>query len=109
MLFPCGHTFCKKCISEYAKVKKMCPFCRSKFESMAPNLSLQNLIQSATEKKPPPRQPQFDTQKAQEQEIGTLSNQEADSYIQQFRVLAVKHKVMNDELRQAEKELSHVG
>ena len=51
ILFPCGHTFCKTCIDTYAKVKKKCPFCRSTFNSMAPNISLQNLILSANEKK----------------------------------------------------------
>ena len=40
ILFPCGHTFCKGCINKYAKQKKLCPFCRQKFESMAPNISL---------------------------------------------------------------------
>ena len=40
ILFPCGHTFCKACIDQYAKVKKKCPFCRSAFNSMAPNISL---------------------------------------------------------------------
>ena len=51
ILFPCGHTYCKECINTYAKVKKKCPFCRSTFNSMAPNISLQNLILSANEKR----------------------------------------------------------
>ena len=51
ILFPCGHSFCKQCINSYAKIKKKCPFCRSGFNSMAPNISLQNLILSANEKK----------------------------------------------------------
>lgn len=51
ILFPCGHTFCKQCIDSFAKVKKMCPFCRTTYNTMAPNLSLQNLILSAKEKK----------------------------------------------------------
>lgn len=50
ILFPCGHTFCKHCIEKYAKVKQTCPFCRSKFNSMAPNISLQNLILTAAAK-----------------------------------------------------------
>ena len=40
ILFPCGHSFCKQCIDSYAKIKKKCPFCRSGFNSMAPNISL---------------------------------------------------------------------
>ncbi|CDW79924.1 zinc finger protein [Stylonychia lemnae] len=51
ILFPCGHTFCKICISSYTKQKKKCPFCRQSIQSMAPNISLQNLILSANEKK----------------------------------------------------------
>lgn len=47
ILFPCGHTFCKACIEKYAKQKKMCPFCRQEFKSMAPNISLQNMIMAA--------------------------------------------------------------
>ena len=31
------------------KTKKMCPFCRCKYNSMAPNLSLQNLVQMAND------------------------------------------------------------
>ena len=50
ILFPCGHTFCKACIEQYAKSKKSCPFCRKKFNSTAPNLSLQNLVVAANEK-----------------------------------------------------------
>ena len=51
ILFPCGHTFCKVCINAYAKEKKKCPFCRTPVASMAPNISLQNLILSANDKK----------------------------------------------------------
>lgn len=51
ILFPCGHTFCKVCIKKYAQTKKKCPFCRATFNSMAPNISLQNLILSANDKK----------------------------------------------------------
>ena len=50
ILFPCGHTFCKGCIETIAKQKKMCPFCRCKYNSMAPNLSLQNLVMMANDK-----------------------------------------------------------
>jgi len=39
------------CINNYAKQKKKCPFCRAPMDSMAPNISLQNLILSANEKK----------------------------------------------------------
>ena len=38
-------------IEKYAKVKKSCPFCRKIFNSMAPNISLQNLVKAAHEKK----------------------------------------------------------
>eukprot|EP00347_Sterkiella_histriomuscorum_P009394 403341378 len=51
ILFPCGHTFCKICIHKHINLKKECPFCRQKVQSMAPNISLQNLILSANENK----------------------------------------------------------
>ena len=50
ILFPCGHTFCKGCIDQVAKKNKMCPFCRCMYKSMAPNLSLQNLVEMANDK-----------------------------------------------------------
>ena len=52
ILFPCGHTFCKSCIDRAAGPSKVnsCPFCRVKWNSMAPNLSLQNLVQMANDK-----------------------------------------------------------
>lgn len=52
ILFPCGHTFCKACLDCAKKRygKKTCPFCRKIYNSMAPNLSLQNLVISANDK-----------------------------------------------------------
>ena len=50
ILFPCGHTFCKICIDSCAKNNKTCPFCRAKFATIAPNLSLQSLVQMANDK-----------------------------------------------------------
>jgi hypothetical protein len=51
---PCGHTFCSVCIeSNLAKGgagKNKCPYCRATIESKAPNLTLQNLVQSFVEK-----------------------------------------------------------
>ena len=51
ILFPCGHTFCKLCINTHAKQQSKCPYCRQTIKSMAPNISLQNLILSANERK----------------------------------------------------------
>ena len=46
LLFPCGHTFCRKCLDDNAKKngKKKCMWCRAHIQSAAINLSLQNLI-----------------------------------------------------------------
>ena len=48
LLFPCGHTFCEKCLKHHLdrERKSTCPFCRTRVESRAPNVSLQQLIQS---------------------------------------------------------------
>jgi hypothetical protein len=46
LLFPCGHTFCKKCLEDNEKKtgRQICPWCRAKITSCAVNLSLQNII-----------------------------------------------------------------
>lgn len=51
MLFPCGHTFCKSCVSHVRKTASAnggakCPYCRTKIESEAPNITLQQLVQT---------------------------------------------------------------
>jgi hypothetical protein len=50
LLFPCGHTFCKACVSECKKKVNVkggiftCPYCRTPIESSAINQSLKDLI-----------------------------------------------------------------
>ena len=114
ILFPCGHTFCKVCINSYAKLKKKCPFCRTPFQSMAPNISLQNLILSANEKKDEvikrlqAKQEQMlrnnaftscafgeSTQKTQQQQAS--SNFDTDKYINDFRLLDIRCGVLEEE------------
>lgn len=53
ILFPCGHTFCAKCLSTHMEThnKHNCPVCRKKIESKAPNYSLQQLILNFASKK----------------------------------------------------------
>jgi hypothetical protein len=40
---------------------------------------------------------------------GTLSGSETDSYIQQYRLLTIKQKVMKDEYLEADKQLRQVN
>ena len=48
LLFPCGHTFCVQCLTSHIDMgrKSTCPFCRSRIDSRATNVSLQQIIQS---------------------------------------------------------------
>jgi uncharacterized protein (UPF0212 family) len=48
LLFPCGRTFCKVCVEQSSNT---CPLCRSKIQSKATNYSLQQTIQSLSQKK----------------------------------------------------------
>ena len=52
LLFPCGHTFCERCLKRHIdrERKSTCPFCRATIESRATNVSLQQLIQSYVSK-----------------------------------------------------------
>lgn len=53
LLFPCGHSFCAACMKSNAKHvrEQKCPFCRAKVQSMALNISLQNLIETFVSKR----------------------------------------------------------
>jgi len=53
LLFPCGHTFCAKCIHSHYVThgKRTCPICRKKIDSKAPNYSLQQLILNFVQKR----------------------------------------------------------
>eukprot|EP01023_Acetabularia_acetabulum_P007826 TRINITY_DN1341_c0_g1_i1.p1 TRINITY_DN1341_c0_g1~~TRINITY_DN1341_c0_g1_i1.p1 ORF type:complete len:311 (-),score=38.96 TRINITY_DN1341_c0_g1_i1:153-1085(-) len=53
LLHPCGHTFCKVCVSRHRTThsKDRCPCCRESITAQAPNISLQQLIQNYIIKK----------------------------------------------------------
>jgi len=53
LLFPCGHSFCARCITAHTEKhrKTSCPFCREKITSKAPNMALQQLIQNYSAKR----------------------------------------------------------
>jgi len=111
ILFPCGHTFCKICIDQYAKLKKKCPFCRAVFNSMAPNISLQNLILSANEKRD---EVVLKLKNKQEQMLQTRQfasgdsvprptsssysdSDKAEEYIENYRMLDIRTTVLHEE------------
>src|SRR3546814_14883828 len=50
VLVPCGHTFCKSCLSVQRAMAK-CPYCRSDVQYIAENQALKNLIQMVHENK----------------------------------------------------------
>ena len=53
LFFPCGHTFCEKCIrTQKEKLKQfICPFCRVPVVNYAVNVALKSLINSFVESK----------------------------------------------------------
>lgn len=56
LLFPCGHTFCKVCMDNHnsrsnAGKASKCPVCRTTIDTVAPNLSLQQIIESFAAKR----------------------------------------------------------
>lgn len=51
ILFPCGHSFCKLCVSLQRKKSNTCPYCREKIESAAVNQSLRDLIEQFASQK----------------------------------------------------------
>lgn len=125
ILFPCGHTFCKVCINAYAKQKKKCPFCRTAISSMAPNISLQNLILSANEKKEEvikrlrakqeqmlknnsfsaDRMPMASAGAMVMGKIG-IDPSEADKYINDFRLLDIRCGVLEEEKQDYSQQLA---
>eukprot|EP01041_Mallomonas_annulata_P012129 gene12129-25453_t len=51
ILFPCGHTFCKACVTTCKRKSSHCPYCRTPIESSAVNQSLKTLIDQFVEKR----------------------------------------------------------
>jgi hypothetical protein len=54
LLFPCGHTFCARCLHTHLRQKpagsSTCPFCRTTIGSHAVNVSLQQIIDGFVDK-----------------------------------------------------------
>ena len=52
LLFPCGHTFCASCLSRLLSQsdRRNCPHCRQHIASHAPNVSLQQVIDTYVER-----------------------------------------------------------
>lgn len=42
---PCGHSFCRSCITNYWDHNNKCPICRETITSLMPNFTLLNIIQ----------------------------------------------------------------
>lgn len=46
LLFPCGHTFCKQCLTLHKENNNFCPSCRTEFVSEAVNQSLKQVMEA---------------------------------------------------------------
>lgn len=96
LLFPCGHTFCKKCLDDNLKKtgRKICPWCRAKIKSTAMNLSLQNLIVAYAKQK--------DVFVKEE----SVNNANEQDYLSQLKNYNLRCRLLENERENAK---SHIG
>jgi hypothetical protein len=104
ILFPCGHTFCAKCLDTHMQThnKQNCPVCRKKIDSKAPNYSLQQLILNFASKKKTivqerPMNPEHQplTTSSLEEDVGS---QTVESLRRQSDRIQVRLRVLQNEL-----------
>ena len=100
LLFPCGHTFCKTCLASNEKKtgKKLCPWCRSKIESQAINISLQNVIVAYAKNKGLYRESQ-DPEPAVQQRPAPAPEL---PYTQQLELITLRCSILQEEIHSAE-------
>ena len=89
MLFPCGHTFCKECVTRHTASsrgsKLTCPLCRGAVQSQAPNISLQNVISRLSAQK--------QEQAKQIRQFGYGSSDQKNNYNQMFAMYDTRCRV----------------
>eukprot|EP00743_Colponemidia_sp_Colp-15_P007347 GILK01007932.1.p1 GENE.GILK01007932.1~~GILK01007932.1.p1 ORF type:complete len:342 (-),score=64.95 GILK01007932.1:55-1056(-) len=114
MLFPCGHTFCTNCVSGVQKkaTKKQCPLCRTAITTSAPNVSLQQIIESFSSQREFYRKnekakekPQNGMQAPLVQIDPSKPSETALQYVREFRMLDMRCRVLSNEYEDTKESL----
>jgi len=110
LLFPCGHTFCRVCITAHTQKNKMaCPYCRARIGSQAVNISLQNLICIHTNNKhllDKYNEEQEETaQKKEAKEDSTNNSKSLNQYQEELQLCEIRYKIVKEEKHETEKTI----
>ena len=133
LLFPCGHSFCRLCITKNIEANgKKCPYCRGRIRSMAVNHSLKSLIDDflverrCMETKPASIQ-SGDVDVGRKGGVigsgesvarssggpssleGEHANLTESSYRRNYQALCVRCRILQNELEDAKKEDAGIG
>jgi len=108
LLFPCGHTFCKACITTHTQKNKMtCPYCRTRIGSQAVNISLQNLICIHTNNKhllDKYNEDQEDLSRKEEKE-NTSNSKSIAQYQEELQLCEMRYRIVNEERHETQKAI----
>jgi len=103
LLFPCGHTFCKFCVTRNAETtqggKAKCPYCRERISSLAENHSLRQLIERFGEQRE--KLETGEVEKLDELPTTSAMSEEERNrkkYSAEFSSCQMRHKILTNEL-----------
>ena len=99
LLVPCGHTFCKTCMSAQASREERprlgkCPYCRTRIEHLAENQALKSLIQLVHQQQSVSHQ----TSRSNVPPSPSSTSSLHSNYVEQHELCEVRHKILSDEL-----------
>ena len=125
LLFPCGHTFCKLCITQYADshkgsgVQMKCPYCRKDIVNMAENHSLKELIEKFVGQQQHLKSFNSNSNNNSNNNNNNNNNSSAESlrfrcnsadakmkqkFITEYKNVEVRHRILSNELDEIEKK-----
>lgn len=117
LLFPCGHTFCAQCVGKLQGAPKdVCPVCRARVTSKAPNVSLRNIINALVHTRDAVRQRAVPLDgpvphvaasmlAGAGPDVDPAGGLDASRYASQFEMYAMRASVLSHELRDTKAEL----
>jgi len=112
LIFPCGHTFCVKCLESHIKAngRRTCPFCRQSIQSQAPNMLMQQLIDGYVQKKGlGPTKAAHAARLDEVSDAGPLGggddDRDVEEYRRQWRMLSMRWRIYENEERDCAKDL----